>query len=157
MSLIILTLIVPVQAGLMHYFSIVGVKPDLGLIVVCLVGFKMGEREGLIMGVSIGMVLDLFSGGAIGSHLLTKPIMGFISGVIGRTMLDIRMVVFLGTLIGLSLFSGCLVYLFMQVSIGGMSFSQAFRFIILPQAVYDGIVGAILLTFFIKRPVPGQI
>ena len=47
--------VVPLQTTLLHYVSILGVRPDLGLIAACLVGFLGGELDGLILGLILGV------------------------------------------------------------------------------------------------------
>lgn len=132
----------------MHHIAIQGIKPDLGFIAICLIGFKRGEMAGFVMGVLIGILMDLFSGSMVGTNIVTKPIVGWVSGMAGRTILDRSVVPLTGILTGLSLASGLLVYLFLQVFRGGMDFLAVFRWIILPQTIYDACVGTILLSLF---------
>ena len=40
--LLLALVVVPFQTTLLHYFSIFGVRPDLGLVAACLVGFLGG-------------------------------------------------------------------------------------------------------------------
>ena len=42
--------VIPLQTTLLHHVTILDVRPDLGLVVVCLVGFFGGEVDGLLIG-----------------------------------------------------------------------------------------------------------
>ncbi len=147
----ILILIVPVQTTISHNLSIHGTIMDLGLIIACLIGIKAGKTHGLIMGALIGILLDLFSGGPFGINLFTKTLAGWGSGVIGKTFLDLRLFGSLGIFTGLSLISGIFIYLFLQVLKGNVEFVPSLRWIILPQAFYDGLGGAFLLQLFPQK------
>ena len=142
----ILLLLIPVQTTVVDHLSIYGIKPDLGLIIVYWIGFGMGEMDGVVMGVLIGTVMDLFSGGVLGTNLLTKPIIGGLAGLLGRVVLDARVLFSMGILFGLSILSGFLIYLFLKFFEGEMAFGEVFRWIILPQALYDAAVGALLFS-----------
>lgn len=142
----ILLLLIPVQTTVIDHLAIHGIKPDLGLIIVYGIGFGRGERDGVVMGVLIGMVMDLFSGGVMGANLLTKPIIGGLAGLLGRMVLNARVLFSMGILFGLSILSGFLIYLFLKFFEREMAFWEVFRWIILPQALYDAAVGAILFS-----------
>lgn len=147
----ILLLIIPVQTTIMDYFSFGGIKPDLGLIAVYLIGIRMGETHGLMMGGMIGLLMDLFSGGMVGANLFTKPVVGWISGIAGRTILDVKILVSVGMLFGLSLFASFFIYFFLEILKGGSDLFVTFRWIILPQALYDSAMGAIILSLIPHR------
>lgn len=147
----ILTLIVPIQTTVSHSLSVQGTIMDLGLVLSCLIGIKAGKTHGLLMGALIGIQLDLFSGGPFGLNLVTKSLVGWGSGFIGKIFLDLRMPGSFGIFSGISLLSGILFYIFLQVLRGSVEFTPSFRWIILPQALYDGLGGAILLQLFPQR------
>jgi rod shape-determining protein MreD len=150
----VLLLIVPLQTTAAHFFSFHGIKPDLGLIAVCLIGFRAGEIDGLVMGALTGLLLDFFSGGGLPANLLTKPIAGWAAGRVGKTVLNLKPLSSLAVLSGISLVSGFLVYLLLQLFSGGLHSTEAFLWIILPQAVYDGIAGSFLLALLPSRAAP---
>lgn len=150
---VLLILIVPVQTALVNHVSIHNIKPDLGLIAVCLIGIRMGEVEGLAMGSLIGLLMDLSAAGPVGANLLSKSLAGWLSGAIGRLFLEIRLVPALGILASLSVVSGFLVYLTLQIGRGDLEFFGSVRWIILPQALYDGVLGTLLLKMMPRAAV----
>ena len=70
--LILVLLLVPLQTTLLPHLSVWNIKPDLGLVAAALIGLFAGELEGLLVGLTIGWVLNLFSAGELWLSLLTN-------------------------------------------------------------------------------------
>lgn len=101
-------LVVPVQTSLLQDASVLGVRPDLGLVVACLVGLLEGELEGLLLGLVIGCAQDLLSAGDLWVHVLTKGSAGFLTGLIGRQMAYVTPLVLFLSVTVISSLSGLL-------------------------------------------------
>jgi rod shape-determining protein MreD len=143
--IMILLLVVPVQTTVIDTLSFHGTKPDLGLIVVYMIGLSVGVVDGILMGLLIGLLMDLFSGGMLGVNLLAKAFVGGGAGLLGRTVLHVRVLFPVVMLFAVSLAAGLMSYLFLQVLEGRIIFREAFWGIILPQSLYDTVLGAVLL------------
>lgn len=137
---VLIAALVPTQAVLMPYVSVWDVKPDIGLIAVCLIGFLGGELEGLLVGLAMGWMMSLFSAEELSSSMLIKGAVGLASGMAGRQIAHVTpMVVVLGLLVG-----SCLAGL---ATASSLRFSAeqdlwwALRAVILPQACFDAVVG----------------
>ena len=61
--------------------SIIGVSPDLSLLLVYYAGIKYGEKKGMLTGVLIGALEDSMSLSIFGPNLLSKGIIGFFSAL----------------------------------------------------------------------------
>jgi rod shape-determining protein MreD len=59
--------------------SVLGITPDLTMILVFSVGLRYGEIRGLLFGLMVGAIEDSLSGSFIGPHMLGKGIVGFSS------------------------------------------------------------------------------
>ena len=70
-AVLVLT-VVPIQTTLLNHVNILDVRPDLGLIVVCLVGFFGGELDGLLLGIILGWSQDLLSAGELWVNVVSK-------------------------------------------------------------------------------------
>ncbi len=141
--LILIAGLVPIQAILLPYLSVWDVKPDLGLIAVCLVGLFGGELEGLLVGLALGWVMSLFSAGDLAYSMVTKGGAGFIAGFAGRQVAHITPVVLV---MGL-LVTSCVAGLIMAFSLKPHEEQDlwwALRAIVLPQACFDAVVGGAL-------------
>jgi rod shape-determining protein MreD len=148
---LILLLIVPAQTTFSDMISVYNVKPDFGLIAACLIGFRRGETEGLAMGFLIGFLMDAFSAGVAGTHLLSKPLAGWISGIAGKVFLDLKWLTAAGMLAVVSSLSGFLIYILLQIFSGEIHFISSVRSIIFPQAVYDGVLGTVIFKSLPRR------
>ncbi len=68
----------------MQYATFGGVRPDLILLLVCLVGLFFGRQRGLMLGALAGLIQDCLSGGVFGLNTLSKSLIGFATGVLQR-------------------------------------------------------------------------
>lgn len=138
----LIVLLVPVQTTALQHASIGGIRPDLCLVAACLVGVFAGEIEGLLFGLAVGFVQDLFSAGAPWINLATKGVVGLLAGLAGRHVANATPTTLLGLMLGLSLLSGVAV-----LALGGPSGGLAntwltVRTVLLPQAAFDAAVCA---------------
>ncbi|MBQ27279.1 MAG: rod shape-determining protein MreD [Nitrospiraceae bacterium] len=142
-------LIIPLQVVVIHQFAIMGIIPDAILLMVCLVGLWRGKLEAVVFGLVLGFLQDLLSGTLVWVNLVTKPLVGLAGGVLGRTAISLTSWMIPILITGISLVSGLLVFLLLQTTSSEMDGAQVFLGTILPQALYDGAFGAIvLLTAF---------
>lgn len=126
-----------------------GVKPDIGLIAVYLIGFLYGEMDGLIMGIVTGFVMDSFVPNHLGINLLTKSLTGFLAGYLGRVILNPLFNP--GIIMILSLLFGLLTMSILQVTTGRIVVSDTITGIVMPQAVYDALIGFIIFIIFLEK------
>ncbi len=149
----VLLFLIPVQSILLNWVSFYGIKPDLALWAVYLVGILHGEWEGIAMGILSGIVLDAFTPGRVGMNIFIKALMGFFAGVGGRAFLETRALFHFGMLSLFSIFQGFLIYLFLLITGEPLHFGESVEGIILPQALYDGLVGGavVSLLLMVKR------
>lgn len=147
--ILIVIVIVPFQATVGNKIDILGVKPDLALVIVYLIGFLHGEMEGLIMGILIGFVIDSSAPNLIGINLLTKSLIGFMAGYLGRIVLNPFFNP--GAIMALSFGCGILTLLILQMTTGKIAALDAINKIIIPQALYDAFLGFLAFIIFIDK------
>jgi len=68
------------QATLMPHLSIAGIRPDLPLVAVVLLGSARGGTTGTLAGFAIGLAQDLTNPGFLGLNALTKSLLGWGAG-----------------------------------------------------------------------------
>ncbi|MBX3237729.1 MAG: hypothetical protein KF814_16410 [Nitrospiraceae bacterium] len=142
--------VVPFQTTLLHYVSILGVRPDLGLIAACLVGFLGGELDGLVLGLILGCSQDLLSAGDLWVNVVTKGGAGFLAGLAGRHMAHITPMVLL---VGLGVIS-CLSSAVFMYSMKPTTLEETWtvlRSTVLIQATFDALIGAGVYLLFRRR------
>src|SRR5207249_1345312 len=86
----LILLLVPLQVVLVDRISLFGIRPDLPLVAVCLIGLYHGEIDALLAGIAIGFAQDLFCGGVHWGNLCLKPMLGLIAGLASRNVLNLR-------------------------------------------------------------------
>lgn len=147
--ILVIIVIVPFQATLGSRMDILGVKPDMGLIVVYIIGFLYGEMDGLIMGILIGLVMDSFAPNLLGINLLTKSLTGFMAGYLGKVILN--PLINPGIIMVLSVGCGVLTLLVLEMSTGRVTVLDAITRIVVPQAIYDTIIGFIMFVLLVDK------
>jgi len=151
--LIILLLIIPIQASLFSPLSLAGIKPDLALAVIYIIGLLTGPGEAALAGIGIGLVQDIGSASFIGLNGFTRGLIGLFAGLFGKRVLDISSPSNFILLAAFSLAEGLFIALFMQVFYGSVPIFSMFFTSMLPQALYTGVLGILLLRFISKRNV----
>ncbi len=72
------------QANLFSWFNLAGVKPNLFVIFILMIGLFSGERRGLTYGIIFGVLLDLFIGKNVGISGIMFGVIGFLGGVLDK-------------------------------------------------------------------------
>ncbi len=130
------------QSNVVPVFAVGGVTPDLPLVLTVLVALRRGPEVGCIVGFVAGCLQDVAGGGLIGVQALTKALAGFAMGLlVGRLWVASPLVQVPG-LVMLTVAEGLARFLLLQffhfpVSLGGL-----LAHVVLPQALYNGFVGA---------------
>jgi rod shape-determining protein MreD len=150
---IIFLLIIPFQASLLSLLSLAGIKPDLALAVIYIIGLLTGPGEAALAGIGIGLVQDIGSASFIGLTGLTRGLVGLFAGLFGKRVLDISSPSNLILLTAFSLAEGLFIALFMQVFYGSVPIFSMFFTSMLPQALYTGVLGVLLLRLINSRNV----
>lgn len=147
---VFLLVLVPMQATILHYLGLGGVRPDLVLVSVCVIGFLRGELEGFLAGLWLGFAQDLLSAGDWWFNLATKSGIGLLAGLAGRQVVHVTAAVMLAGLFVLSCCSGVLFLLLVQTGdLAGVA--QVVRFVLVPQAIFDALLGAGVYWILEKR------
>ncbi len=87
--ILIFLIFLPIQTLILENMRIGGIKPDLALVLVFVQGWAFGEVNGLFWGLAMGGLVDLFSVGFLGVNFVLKTAVGFISGILGKSLLNL--------------------------------------------------------------------
>ncbi|MEA2086895.1 MAG: rod shape-determining protein MreD [Candidatus Caldatribacteriota bacterium] len=79
-AIIVVTLLI--QLTLINSITILGLKPDLIMVVVVVFSLLKGEKEGTVSGFASGLLQDIFSAGLLGINALAKTVVGFTCGIV---------------------------------------------------------------------------
>ena len=81
---LIFILIYFLQSNFFSWFNIAGIKPNLFIILVLMVGLFVGKIYGATTGIVLGLLLDFFIGKSIGISALMLGIVGFVGGYLDK-------------------------------------------------------------------------
>ncbi len=121
------------------------VTPDIPLILVVLLALRRGPEVGCLSGFATGLMQDAAAGGFIGAQALTKTLIGFFIGQMGGRLWVREPLVQIPGLVLLSLAEGLARFLLLQVFHFPGSFGDLMLYIVLPQSVYNGFLGAVVV------------
>lgn len=155
--LFIILLLIPLQASLAGMLSIFSAAPDFALFAVYAIGLLTGPREGLFAGVAVGIVQDILAGSLIGLTGFTRGIIGLLSGMLGRRILDPANISNAYFLFTFSLAEGLVIAASLQIYRGEVPFFQLLFIRILPQAVYTSLLGGLLMRWSNNRNIRAMI
>ncbi|NLN16363.1 MAG: rod shape-determining protein MreD [Firmicutes bacterium] len=99
------------QGSLLHWWSFLGVKLDLVLVLVTSFTLLRGRRDGVILAAVGGVLLDFLSGRYLGLHVLGKTTVACLIGLVRDVVYKENYLVpfsttFLGTLVDQGIYVG---------------------------------------------------
>lgn len=142
--------LIPVQTLLLEKIQIAGVRPDLALVLVYCLSWAYGEVQGLLWGVALGGLIDLFSIGLLGVNFILKTTVGFTIGMLGRSFLNLSLLWNISIFFFISLLHDFIGTLLVE----GMREGGFFPWVqheMLGRALYNSLFAIGLLFLFSKR------
>jgi rod shape-determining protein MreD len=133
------------QNTLASFIRVGDTVPDIPLTVVALLAFRRGPEIGCLAGFAGGLLQDVLGGGMIGIQALTKALIGFTLGQIGGQLWVHEPLVQVVGLVSLSMVEGVARFLLMQFFHFPGAFGDLMVHVVLPQSLYNGVIGAALL------------
>jgi rod shape-determining protein MreD len=124
---------------------IADVAPDIPLIVVVMLALRRGPEFGCGAGFLAGLLQDAATGGLLGVQALTKSVIGFAIGAVGGRLRVSQPLVQVPGLVVLSLVEGVARFALLQLFHFPASFGELMTYVVLPQAIYNGFLGAALV------------
>src|SRR2546426_4082829 len=134
------------HATLAPALGIHGVTPDLPLIVVVLLALRQGPEFGCVAGFAAGLLQDATGGGLIGVQALTKAVIGFAMGAAGSRLAVTQPLVQVPGLVILTVAEGLARFALLKVFHFPATFGDVMLYVVLPQALYNGFLGAALVV-----------
>ena len=133
------------QATLAPALRIGNVAPDLPLIMVVLLALRRGPEFGCVAGFAAGLLQDVAAGGLIGVQALTKALVGFGIGAAGGRLRVTQPLVQVPGLIILTIAEALARFALLQLFRFPAPFGELMTYVVLPQALYNGFLGAALV------------
>ncbi len=138
-----------IQPTWLEYIAIFGVKPNLFLVYTVIISCYCSKKEGAITGFFFGLVLDLFTGNAIGLNGCLMLLVAFFTAsfcekfIRKSTLLSTMVIVFVTTL--------CYELLYYIVAfLGDLNLGSVFLKVLIPECLYC-IIAAIPLYYIVPK------
>jgi len=135
------------QATVVPALRIGDIAPDLPLIVVVLLALRRGPEFGCLAGFAAGLLQDAAGGGLIGIQALTKAMIGFAIGAVGGELRVTQPLVQVPGLAVLTIVEGLVRFALLKLFHFPVPFGELMTYVVLPQALYNGFLGAALVLF----------
>lgn len=132
------------QSTVCRYIAFGNVGPNLLIIVTASFGFMLGQKQGIIAGFFVGLLVDIFNGGVLGFHALLYMHIGYFNGFFKRLFFkdDLKLQILL---VACSDFAYGLVYYMLMFLLRG-KFQVVFYLmnVIVPEVVYTVLLTIVL-------------
>jgi len=134
------------QTSVVQALSMGGAIPDLPFVVALFLALRRGPEAGCVAGFLAGLLQDVTGGGLVGVQALTKALAGFALGLAGGRLRVGSPLVQVPGLVVLTVGEGLLRFGLLQLFHYPAGLSALMADVILPQALYNGILGAACLV-----------
>lgn len=133
------------QSSVVPSLAVVGVTPDLPLVLTALLALRRGPEAACLVGFALGLLQDAAGGGLIGVQAATLALTGFAMGLLpGRIWVDHPLVQVPG-LVLFTVAEGLLRFGLLQLFHFPAPLGNLLTHVILPQALYNGFLAAAFL------------
>lgn len=148
-AIIVVTLVI--QLTLINSVTILGIKPDLILIVVVVFSLLKGAKEGTISGFTSGLLQDIFSVGILGINALAKTVIGFICGIIKEKIFHEHILFIIPVITFISSFiQSILIFLLLRAFGTEYNLAWSLKQVALPEALYSSLLSPFIFLMINK-------
>lgn len=128
------------QTAIFSRFTLANVTPNILICVVSAYGFMKGQKEGLITGFAVGLILDFYSGSYLGIYALIYMYIGFLNGYFKKLFYGDELRLPLVLIAASDFVYGLLSYVFLYFTRSRYEFTYYLKTIVLPEVVYTVLV-----------------
>ena len=133
------------QTNVIQMLSVAGATPDLPFMMTVFWALRRGPEAGCVAGFVAGLLQDVGAGGLVGIQALTKALAGFTLGLAGGRLSVANPLVQVPGLVLLSVLEGLARFGLLQLFHFPAPFGELMTYVVLPQALYNGFLGAALV------------
>jgi rod shape-determining protein MreD len=134
------------QASVVSTLSIGGATPDLPLMLILFWALRRGPEAGCLAGFLAGLFHDVAGGGLVGVQALTKAVAGFGLGMVAGRVWGENPLIQVPALVLVTIAEGVARWALLQLFHYPASLPALLTEVILPQALYNGVLGAACLV-----------
>lgn len=139
------------QSTIFQYFRISGILPNTALIIVVTFSVIYGRKKGLVAGFFCGVLQDIFFSKALGINILIYLSIGYIIGGVENKIFKDNYITPLLLIVFTTVYYHSIYFVFMHFLKHSISYIDVLKSIILPEVLYNCVVGIIFYRVFYKR------
>ena len=130
-----------IQLTLINSITVLGLKPDLIMVVVVVFSLLKGEKEGAISGFASGLLQDIFSASLLGINALAKTVIGFTCGILKEEIFHEHILFIIPVITFIASFMQSIL-IFLLLRAFGLEYNLAWSLkqIALPEALYSSLL-----------------
>ncbi len=132
------------HAVLLGPLSVWGIRPDLFLLLVLLLGQRVSPEAATLLGFLIGLCQDGLSGGPLGLRAFTDSLMGFLAARLSQHLYTDKPLALFWLLLAGSVAAGSITLGLLTFFLGPPPFLAALLRVIVPEALYTAAVGLLI-------------
>jgi rod shape-determining protein MreD len=137
LSFLILSVLAVLQSTLLPHLKVLGVQPDLVLLVIVAWSLLRGAEEGMLWALIGGVALDILSSARLGTNTLPLLLISFLTGLWQRGLVRQEVLVpFLAIPVATIVYQSLMVALLKLLGWPG-TWSASFRYAILPTTLVN--------------------
>jgi len=130
-----------IQLTLINSITILGLKPDLIMVVVVIFSLLKGEKEGTISGFASGLLQDIFSTGLLGINALVKTVIGFTCGILREKIFHEHILFLIPVITFIASFIQSILIFFLLRTFGiEYNLIWSLKQVALPEALYSSLL-----------------
>ena len=124
------------QTTVFSFFEIGHIRPNLMVMITCIIGFNMGSSAGIISGFFSGLLVDAMTGGSIGLSSLIYMMAGYLNGLFTKDFDKQQLLLPLSLVTMSAVVYEVIYYVFYFLLQNKLAFGYYFRRIIIPEVLY---------------------
>ena len=137
------------QSTILDYIKIFNIKPNLLIILIIAVALLRGNVEGAVVGFFTGLAQDIASGKVIGYYALLGMYLGLLVGSVNKRLYRENLfVIIFFTFVASIVYESAVFFLSIYLH-GHRDLFFPFRYIILPEAIYNCIFSVFMFILVI--------
>lgn len=148
---VIIVATLAIQLTLINLFTILGVKPDLIIVIVVIFSLLEGAKEGTISGFVSGLLQDIFSTGLLGINALVKTVIGFTCGTLKEKIFHEHILFLIPVITFIaSLVQSILIFLLLRAFGIEYGLVWSIKQVALPEALYSSLLSPFIFLVINK-------
>ncbi|HOM01815.1 MAG TPA: rod shape-determining protein MreD [Acetivibrio sp.] len=139
-----------IQSTVLESISVFNVKPNLLLILTVSAALLGNNVEGAVIGFLCGLTQDMLSGRVLGFYALLGLYLGLVISFINKRLYKENVLVAIFTTFISSIIYEFTVYFLSMFFRGSLQLVFPFKYVILPEAVYNSVVAIVIFLIVLK-------